>query len=110
MTNVSTARKLGIAARIAGQQVKKSRTYSAVLKGAKATLGHFGAVMHQLWLEITGFIFLAFAGVGSIAFVREYAAYHVSRGSSGHVALAAGFTVMFAWFGITSFWRARNRR
>jgi hypothetical protein len=110
MTNVSTARKLGIAARIAGQQVKKSRTYSAVLQGAKATLGHFGSVLHQLWLEITGFIFLSFAGVGLVAFVREYTAYHANRGTSGHVALAAAFTLMFAWFGVSSFWRARNRR
>ena len=110
MANVSTARKLGIAARVAGQQVKRSRTYAAVLNGARATLGHFGAVLHQLWLEITGFVFLAFAGVGLVALVREYSAYHAHKGTSGHVAIAAGFSVMFAWFGISSFWRARNRR
>lgn len=110
MANVSTARKLGIAARIAGQQVKRSRTYGAVLKGARATLGHFGAVLHQLWLEITGFVFLAFAGIGLVALVREYAAYRAGKGASGHVAIAAGFSLMFAWFGITSFLRARNRR
>ena len=110
MANISTARKLGIAARIAGQQVKRSRTYGAVLSGARATLGHFGGVLHQLWLEITGFVFLAFAGVALVALVREYAAYHAHRRSPGHIAAAAGVTVMFAWFGISSFWRARNRR
>lgn len=110
MTNVSTARKIGIAARIAGEQVKRSRTYGAVLKGAKATLGHFGGVLHQLWLEITGFVFLAFAGVAAVALVREYSAYHAHRGSAGHIAAAAGVSAMFGWFGITSFWRARNRR
>ena len=110
MANVSTARKLGIAARVAGQQVKRSRTYTAVLSGAKAALGHFGGVLHQLWHEITGFVFLAFAGVGLVALVREYSAYHAHKGTSGHVAIAAGFSVMFAWFGISSFWRARNRR
>jgi len=110
MANVSTARKLGIAARVAGQQVTRSRTYTAVLSGAKAALGHFSGVLHQLWLEITGFVFLAFAGVGLVALVREYSAYHAHKGNSGHVAIAAGFSVMFAWFGISSFWRARNRR
>ena len=110
MTSVSTARKLGIAARIAGQQVKRSRTYSAVLKGARTTLSHLGSAMHQLWLEITGFVFLAFAGVGLVALVREYAAYHAGTGTSGHVAMAGAFSIMFLWFGITSFWRARNRR
>lgn len=110
MTNVSTARKLGIAARIAGQQVKGSRTYTAVLKGAKATLGHFGKVAHQLWLEITGFLFLAFAGVGLVALVREFVAFHAHRSTSGHVAIAAGFTLVFGWFGVSSFWKARSRQ
>ena len=110
MSNVSTARKLGIAARIASQQVKRSRTYGAVLNGARTTLSHFASVLHQLWLEITGFVFLAFAGVGLVALVREYSAYHAGRGTSGHLAAAAGFSLVFGWFGISSFWRARNRR
>lgn len=110
MGNVSTARKLGIAARIAGKQVQQSRTYSAVLSGARAAFGHFAGVLRQLWHEITGFVFLAFAGVGLVAVVRESSAYHAHKDSSGHLALAAGFTIMFGWFGITSFLRARNRR
>jgi hypothetical protein len=110
MSHVSTARKLGIAARIAGQQVKRSRTYGAVLKGARATLSHFVGVLHQLWLEITGFVFLAFAGVGLVALFREYSAYHAGKGTPGHLAAAGGFSAIFAWFGISSFWRARNRR
>lgn len=109
MANVSTARKLGIAARIAGQQVKRSRTYGAVLNGARATMSHFAGILHQLWLEITGFVFLAFAGVGLVGTVREYTAYHGGRGSSGHIAAAGGFTLVFGWFGITSFVRARKR-
>ena len=110
MANVSAARKLGIAARIAGQQVKRTRTYGAVWSGVRATLAHFGAVIRQLWHEVTGFVFLAFAGVGLVALVRQYSAYHAHKDTSGHLALAAGFTVMFGWFGITSFLRARNRR
>jgi hypothetical protein len=110
MANVSTARKIGIAARIAGQQVKRSRTYGAVLSGARATLSHFGAVLHQLWLEITGFVFLAFAAMGLLAAVREYGAYHAHQATSGRLLMAAAFSIVFGWFGITSFWRARNRR
>ena len=72
MVNVSNARKVGIAARIAGQQVKRSKTYGAVASGVRATLKHFAGVLHQLWLEITGFVFLAFAGVGLVALVREF--------------------------------------
>jgi predicted tellurium resistance membrane protein TerC len=110
MANVSTARKVGIAARIAGQQVKRSKTYGAVASGVRATLSHFAGVLHQLWLEITGFVFLAFAGVGLVALVREFNSFHAGKGTSSHLAVAAGFTAVFGWFGISSFWRARNRR
>jgi hypothetical protein len=110
MTNVSTGRKLGIAARIAREQVKRSRTYSAVLSGVRATVGHFAAVLRQLWHEITGFVFLAFAGFGALALVKEYLAYHAGRVGPNRVAVAAGFTLVFAWFGVTSFWRARKPR
>ena len=110
MGNVSTARKLGIAARIAGQQVKRTRTYGAVLSGARATLSHFGAVVRQLWHEVTGFAFLAFAAAGGVAFFKEYSAFHAGRAAGSRVAAAAGFTLVFAWFGVTSFWRARKKR
>ena len=110
MANVSTARKLGIVARVAGQQVKRTRTYGAVLSGARAALGHFGAVLRQLWHEVTGFVFLAFAVVGLTALVREYSTYHAGKTAPSRLAAAAGFTLMFAWFGISSFARARKRK
>jgi hypothetical protein len=109
MVNVSTARKLGIAARIAGQQVKKTRTYGAVLQAARATTSHFLGIMRQLWLEVTGFVFTIFAGMGLVATVREYTAYHAGHGHSERLAAAAGFCLMFSWFGATSFWRSRRR-
>jgi len=109
MANVSTARKLGIAARIAGQQVKGSRTFGAVMSGARATLKHFTDIAHQLWLEITGFAFLVFAAAGGFATYREYKSFHTGKGTSSHLALAAGFTLVFGWFGLSSFWRAKAR-
>jgi|SRR5581483_4932327 len=110
MGQVSTARKLGIAARIAGQQVRRSRTYGAVRNAVRTTLSHFAGALHQLWLEITGFIFLAFAGVGLVAVTREYGAYHAGKANTSHLVAAAVFSLVFGWFGISSFWRARNRR
>lgn len=109
MANVSTARKLGIAARIAGQHVKGSRTFGAVMSGARATLKHFAGIAHQLWLEITGFAFLVFAAAGGFATYREYNSFHAGKGTSSHLALAAGFTLLFGWFGLSSFWRAKAR-
>lgn len=110
MANISTGRKLGIAARIAGQQVKRTRTYSAVLSGARATMSHFARIARQLWLEVTGFVFVAFAAVGLVEGMKEYAAYHAGKAAASRVAAAAGFTLMFAWFGVSSFSKARRRK
>jgi hypothetical protein len=105
MVNVSTVRKLSIAARIAAQHAGRTRTVGAVLKGARATASHFGRVLHQLWLEVTGFVFLALAFIGAGAFFREYARYQAGQTSAGRVGVAIVFTITFTWFGATSFWR-----
>src|SRR3984957_21292564 len=57
----STLRKLGVVARVAGQQAGRSRTVTAVMSGARATARSFGRAAHQLWLEVTGTVFLAMA-------------------------------------------------
>jgi hypothetical protein len=110
MAKVSTARKLGIATRIASQQVRRTRTFGAVMKAARATASHFGRVLGQLWLEVTGFVFLALAGIGALAFVREYGKYHAGRVGSGRLVLAVCFTLLFGWFGVSSFWRVKSKR
>ncbi len=62
--------------------------------------------LHGLWLEITGFFFLVFAALGAVALWRESQA---PDGNSTRLLLIAAFTLMFAWFGVTSFRRARQR-
>ena len=105
MVNVSTVRKLSIMARIAAQHAGRTRTVSAVLKGARTTALHFGRVLHQLWLEVTGFVFLALAFIGAGAFFREYARYQAGQTTSARVGVAIVFTLTFTWFGASSFWR-----
>jgi hypothetical protein len=109
MGKVSTARKLGIATRIAGQQVRRTRTFGAVVKAVRTSASHLGKVLGQLWLEVTGFVFLALAGIGVLAFIREYGKYHAGRGGSGRLALAVCFTLLFGWFGVSSFLRVRKK-
>ncbi len=108
MTKLSSSQKAGIAVRILGQQIGRSQAYSAVLKGGRAVASHTGRVMHQLWLEVTGFTFLALAGIGLIAFVREYLKYEVNKADSSRVVTAVCFTLLFGWFGLSSFWRVRK--
>jgi hypothetical protein len=111
--SVSTVRKFGIAARVAGRlaarQAGQSRWMAAGWRGLRVTAASFARVLGILWLEVTGFVFLSLAGIGGLAFAREYAKYEAGKASSGRVILAICFTLIFAWFGITSFWRARRR-
>src|SRR5438874_7551332 len=111
MTTISTARKISILARVADQQAARTRTLGALLNAGRTTAAHFGRVLGQLWLEVTGFVFLALAGIGAIAFAREFAKYHAgTAGSGSRVAIAVCFTVLFGWFGVSSFWKVRKRR
>jgi hypothetical protein len=105
MKNVSTFCKLHVAARMAAQFAGRNRTLSAVLTGARTTATHFGRVLRQLWLEVTGFVFLALAVIGAGSLFREYARYQAGQTSSGRVWVAIVFTLTFGWFGVSSFWR-----
>ena len=102
---VSTVRKIGAMTRAVGQQANRNRTLGAVMKAVGATARSFGRVAHQLWLEVTGAVFLAMAAFGGIALAREWVKYHAGHTTSGRVAIAICFTLVFSWFGVSSFWR-----
>jgi hypothetical protein len=109
VSKVSSARKLGVVARVATEQAKRSRTVRAATAAFKTTGRAFGRVLHQLWLEVTGVVFLIMAlslGAGS---VREYGKFHAGQAGPGRMALAVGCTVVFAWFGLSSFWRVKKK-
>jgi len=90
--------------------VESSRMGRAALAGIRATARSVGRVLHQLWLEVTGFTFLAMAGVGAMAGIREYGKYQSGHATGpARLLLAVCFTATFAWFGLTSFWRVRRK-
>jgi len=109
VSKVSSVRKLGVVARVAGRQAKRSRTVRAVTGAVAASGRALGKAMHQLWLEVTGLVFLAMAGAGGIESAKEYAKYSAGRAGVRGVVVAVCFTVTFAWFGVSSFWRVRQR-
>jgi hypothetical protein len=110
VASISTSRKIGIAARVAARQAGRSRRLGAVLRGARVTFSSIRRVFHLLWLEVTGFFFLALAAIGCAALVHEYSKHVAGRAGAAKLALAGCFMAMFAYFGVTSFWRARKKR
>jgi hypothetical protein len=109
VSKVSTWRKMGVVARVAGQQAGRNRTVNAVMGAVRATARSFGRVMHQLWLEVTGVIFLIMALSFGGAAVKEYGKYHAGQTGPGRAGVAMLFTLAFAWFGLSSFWRVRRK-
>ncbi len=109
VSKVSTVRKLGAVARVAQQQAKRSRTVRAATQAAATTARAFGRVLHQLWLEVTGVVFLIMALSFAGATIKEYGKYHAGQAGLGRVAAAICFTVTFAWFGVSSFWRVKKK-
>jgi hypothetical protein len=109
VSNVSTLRKLGAVLRIVGEHARRNRTINALMGAVGATARSFGHAMHQLWLEVTGTLFLSIALFGAFALVREFEKYHAGQTTAGRVAIAVAFTASFAWFGVSSFWRVRRK-
>jgi 1,4-dihydroxy-2-naphthoate octaprenyltransferase len=110
VNKVSTAQKLGVVARVATQQAKRSRTVRALTGAVTTTVRAVGNVLHQLWLEVTGLVFLLIAASGAAAWAHEYAKYQAGKVGFGRVAVAICFTLMFAWFGLSSFWRVKQKK
>jgi len=111
MSNIATkAKKLGIFARVAAKQAGRSRGISSLIRAGRVTASHFGRILGQLWLEVTGFVFIVLAVIGAGAFFREYGKYQTGQATSGRVVLAVLFTVTFGWFGLSSFWRVKKKK
>lgn len=106
---MSTLRKLGAVARVARNQAGRSRTVNAMMSGVRTTVSSFARAGHMLWLEVTGTLFLSIALFGAAALVREYMKYQARQATAGRVALIVAFTVTFAWFGVSSFWKVRRK-
>jgi hypothetical protein len=114
MAQLSTSRRRGFrwgwlsaaAAHASGNMVRKSRTVNALGSAARVTLRSVTRVGHVLWLEVTGLFFVAFGVIGSLAAWHEYSKHRIV---TGRFAAAVCFMVLFAWFGLSSFYRARRK-
>ena len=97
------------ALRIAGRKTGENRWARAFYRGGGSFFSSVGHVIHALWLEVTGFLFLVLSVVGVGATVREYHRYRASTSTQVRVAIAAAFALLFLYFGMESFVRARRK-
>jgi len=57
--------------------------------------------LHILWNQVIGFIFILLAVVFGYRVVRGHE-------SPGLQVVGAGFVLLIAWYGVSSFWKARK--
>jgi hypothetical protein len=100
---------LGSVARHALNPKARNKVLRAAGIGLQATAKSVQRTTHILWLEVTGFFFLVFGVVCAGAGWREYQLHLAGKAEMNRVYIAGALTLLFAWFGITSFWRARRR-
>ena len=97
------------ALRVAGRKTGENRWVRAFYSAGRVTASSVSRVMHVLWLEVTGFLFLVLAVIGGGATVREYHRYLAGTTTRGRIAIAAVFTLLFLYFGVNSFWLSRKK-
>ena len=89
--------------RVTGRKLRENRVLSAAASATATTAKATGKAVHSLWLQVTGLVFAFFALAGGGAAWREYQA-----GRTDRFWVAVAFTLLFIWFSITSFWKARK--
>ncbi len=101
---------LGTAFRLlkGGSSVEGSKLAKGLFAGSSAFLQAVTRVARILFHQVMGFLFLCFGVfIGSKA-VHEYRQYSLGQADRNRFLLAAVFAIIFVYFGLSSFWRARK--
>ena len=83
--------------------------FSLLLRHIWLFLQRVGKILHRLWLEITGTVFLGLAAFGALSALKEWRAYQ-SGGALWELVAAVCFVLMMGGFGIYSFLKAWRMR
>ena len=93
-------------------QARNNPVARGVAKGAVTFGKKLGHVLHLLFLEMTGFMFLCLSlGLGG-ATHKEWVKYATGDHSVDRIfkiGVAGGLALMFFYFGVTSFFRAKRK-
>jgi hypothetical protein len=64
--------------------------------------------LHALWNEVIGFLFLVFAAISGFYVFRAVRSFEANLESVAHIVFPALFGLVMAYFGVSSFLRARR--
>ncbi len=99
---------LGSAFRVLKNTDRNKRVLRGVLSGFEAFGKSVSKVVSQLWHEVTGFLFICIGVIAGSAAYREYVAYQAGKMGPSRAVLAGIVAVMFVYFGLSNFRRARK--
>jgi hypothetical protein len=110
------ARTIRPAAASAGQSA--AAAVAGSLEGGRRLTrgaGRFGAALWRPFAHATGVLWLEISGVFFALFtlffvVHASQLYKVAGWQDRHLLAYAFFALLFGWFAVTSFWRARSRK
>lgn len=88
--------------------MRASKALSAGIETIRKMVPRFLTIARELGLEIVGFVFLAFALFFVFGPFGLIQAYRQLPESMTRLLVAGGGAIMFAWFGIDSFRRAKK--
>ncbi len=95
--------------RIAVRGASNNRVLRAGHSAVQTTFHSIRRVVHILWLQMVGVLFCLFAVVFAARLPSVYQDHVAGKHGPGRVYLLVAMALMFAWFGVSSFWRARKR-
>lgn len=93
---------------MAGRGASKSRIFRGIYSGVSTAWRSISRVLHLLFLQIVGLVFCLFAVSMAVRIPRAYRERLAGSGTQEFYLLSI-LSVVFLWFGLTSFWRARRR-
>ena len=94
--------------RVTGRMLRRNRYIGAGIEAGRVTITHTAKAAYSLWLQVTGFVFCAFTVIGASALWREYHNLQRPWTQDGRFLVTGAFTLMFAYFGVSAFVRARR--
>jgi hypothetical protein len=108
VVSVQQIRRAILITRTLANRGKQNDYVRAGITAAKTVGASAKHASHLLWLQVTGSFFVFFAVVGTMAALREYQRWQAAEIGPGRFYAAIAFSLVFAYFGVSSFLQARK--